>query len=323
MTFNPKAYAQRSDEVAENYEARKKWREENKHLALPFFVEGLRGYVPDIYPEEMAVIGAPSGDGKTNIMKVWHAQQQKRISDSKQRAVTIFGSQEETTESLIAEDIERFGKAVASSRPSVFVGNSFGMSADDMDDLHMTNFISTVEYTHRQSFAEPMPISAVFYDYLQATPADPFRRQQLTDGAYRHQQNDNTRRLFQAGKTYKCPIVTASQTGIKHLNNPYNAEMPIAGRGDYSEASGIYQVPDFVYSFMLMRNAAPVGKLIEVDNWKFTVEPNLMFFWFLKARGHKPETAKGISKVFPLRIIGDEYIYDPEYHASMIVGGRQ
>ena len=79
MTFNPKNYAKRSDEVVANYEARRKWREENQHLALPFFVEGLRDYIPPVFPEEMAVIGAPSGDGKTNIMKIWNAQAQEAI----------------------------------------------------------------------------------------------------------------------------------------------------------------------------------------------------------------------------------------------------
>src|SRR5258705_4596221 len=120
MTFNPQNYAKRSDQVVENYDARKKWREENKHLALPFFIEGLRDYVPPIYPEEMAVIGAPSGDGKTKILKTWHRQAQQSITDSKRRAVTVFGSQEETTERLHAEDIEKRGRATASSMPSVF-----------------------------------------------------------------------------------------------------------------------------------------------------------------------------------------------------------
>jgi len=318
MAFNPKTYAQRSDQVAESYEARQKWREENAHLALPFFVEGLRDYVPAIFPGEMAVIGAPSGDGKTKIMKTWHAQAQKALTESKRRAVTVYGSQEETTENLIDEDIQKHGKAAASSRPSVFIGVSFGMNAEDMDDLHMTNFIHTIEYT-QESFAEPMPISNIFYDYIQATPNDPYRREIMADGAFRHQLNDNTRRLFQATKKYSCPIVTASQTGIKKVVNPYHSLIPIPGRGDYAEASGIYQIPDFVYSFILMRNAAPVGRVIEADNWKFTVEKNLVFFWFLKARGHTPETAKGISRVFPLRIINDEYIYDPEYHTSMLM----
>jgi hypothetical protein len=50
MTFNPKAYVKKADEVVANHKARKQWRDENKHLALPFFVEGLRGQVPDIFP---------------------------------------------------------------------------------------------------------------------------------------------------------------------------------------------------------------------------------------------------------------------------------
>ena len=288
MPFNPKAYALRSDEVVTNYEARKKWREENAHLALPFFVEGLRDKIPPIFPQEMAVIGAPSGDGKTNIMKVWHAQAQKAVAESKNRAVTIFGSQEETTERLLAGDIEKRGASAAASRPTVWIGTSFGMDAEQMEDIHMTNFINTVKWTKEKAFAEPMPIADIFYDYLQATPNDPYRKEQVSDGAFRHQQNDNARRLFQASKTFQCPVVTGSQTSIKKVISPYNSLMPIPGRGDFSEASGIYQIPDFVYSFILIRNAHPVGKPIEVDNWKFTVEKNLVFLWFLKARSHSP-----------------------------------
>ena len=318
MTFNPKAYAKRSDEVAKNYEKREQWRKENAHLALPFFIEGLRDLVPPIFPEEMAMIGAPSGDGKTNILKVWHRQAQEAISQSKRRAVTIFGSQEETTERLIAEDIERRGMQVASSLPSVFVGASFGMDANHIEDMHMTNYINTLGYIQNSMFAEPMPFAAEFYDYVQATPNDPSRREIVNNDAYRHQLTDNVRRLFQSTKTFHCPLVTASQTDIKTDKNKYSKEIPIPGRGDFSESSGIFQIPDFVYSFVHMRNASTVGKHIEDGHWNFTVEKNLLFFWFLKARGHNPETtAKGLGRVFPIRIINDEYEYDPEYHRAI------
>jgi replicative DNA helicase len=323
MTFNPKAYAQRSDQVAENYEKREKWREENKHLALPFFIEGLREYVPDIYPGEMAVIGAPSGDGKTKMLKTWHRQAQEKITASGMRAVTVFGSQEETTERLLADDIETRGKAIASSTPSVFIGTSFGMDAESIEDIHMTNFITTLNYVNKDMFAEPMPLAMGAYDYLQATPNDPLRKMIVSNDSYRHQVNDNTRRLFKAAQTFKMPLVTGAQTDIKTEKNKYDKEIPVPGRGDFSEASAIYQIPDFVYTFVHMRNASTVGKHIETGNWKFTVEKNLLFMWFLKARGHNPETtAKGVGRVFPIRIINDEYTYDADYHKA-ITGGRQ
>lgn len=323
MTFNPKHYAKRSDEVTENLEAREKWREENKHLALPFFIEGLRDYVPPIYPGEMAVIGAPSGDGKTKMMKTWHRQAQEAITKRKMRAVTVFGSQEETTERLIDDDYQARGKMAVSSAPSVFVGTSFGMDAENIEDIHMTNFIETLRYVRDEMFAEKMPLGMCAYDYLQATPNDPTRKTIVNNDSYRHQLNDNTRRLFKAAQTFKMPVVTGSQTDIKTDKNKYDKEIPVPGRGDFSEASGVFQVPDFVYSFVHMRNASTVGKHIETGNWNFTVEKNLLFFWFLKARGHNPETtAKGLGRVFPIRIINDEYVYDPEYHAA-ITGGRK
>jgi hypothetical protein len=323
MTFNPRAYAQRSDQVTENYEKREEWREENKHLALPFFIEGLREYVPAIYPGEMAVIGAPSGDGKTKMLKTWHRQAQEQITASGMRAVTVFGSQEETTERLLADDIETRGKTVVSSFPSVFIGASFGMDAESIEDIHMTNFINTLAYVKDSMFAEPMPLAMCGYDYLQATPNDPSRKTIVSNDSYRHQVNDNTRRLFKAAQTFKMPLITGSQTDIKTDKNKYDKDIPIPGRGDFSEASSIFQIPDFVYTFVHMRNASTVGKRIETGNWNFTVEKNLLFMWFLKARGHNPETtAKGLGKVFPIRIINDEYVYDPEHHRAMTVGGK-
>lgn len=318
MPFNPKAYVKRSDEVVANYAARKAWREENKHLALPFFVEGLRGQIPDIFPEEMAVIGAASGEGKSNVMRIWHEQAQQALTTSKRRAITAFISHEESTERLIARDVEKRGESEVSSRPSVYIGTSWGMKAEEMEDLHMTNVINTLHYA-QNSFAEFMPIADAFYDYLQATPNDPHRRSQISEDLRRLQITDNTRRLFNAAKTFICPVVAGAQTSLKRVMNPYNAQMLIPGQRDFEESAGLFQVPDFVYSLWLARATHAVGKLVEVDNWKFKVEKNLVFLWFLKARGHDPETAKGISKVFPLRIIDDQYQYDPEYHKSMVV----
>lgn len=178
MTFNPSNYAKTSTEANESYDQRETWRKENAHLAIPFFVKGLRGHVPDIYPNEMVMIGAPSSHGKTKILKIWHSQIQEQIGT--RRAVAVYGSQEETIERLIAEDRERHGKQASASRASVFVGNSFGMNAEQMDDIHMTNFINTLHYVQKDKFAEPMPLAVIEYDYAQATPNDPHRRNNIS-----------------------------------------------------------------------------------------------------------------------------------------------
>jgi len=319
MTFNPKAYVVTSQENVKKYEARKKWRDENKHLALPFFVEGLRDSVPSVYPEELALIGAASGEGKSYSLGVWHAQAEQALTESKRRAVTAFISQEETTERMIDNAVMREGSTKVSSKQSIYIGANWGMSADDIEDLHMSNIARSLKYAQDDAFAEPMPLASVFYDYIQATPADPERRKQMTEELRRLQVRDDTRRLFNAAKTFHCPVVAGAQTMLKKLNNPYNRDMLIPSQRDFEEGAGLYQVPDYVYSFWLARGTHAVGKTIEIDNWKFKVEKNLVFMWFLKARGHNPETAKGISRVFPLRIIDDQYIYDPEYHKSMLV----
>lgn len=316
MTFNPANYAKTSLEASASYDKRQAWREENKHLAIPFFVKGLRDQIPDVYPDEMVMIAAPSGEGKTKILKTWFGQIQESIGT--RRAVAAYGSQEETTERLIAEDREKNGEQRASSRPSVFIGNSFGMNAEQLDDMHMTNFVQTLTYIHKNKFAEEMPLASIIYDYIQATPNDPHRRKNVST-EHRFQIDDNVRRLFQCTQTFKCPVFTATQTNLKTQTTPYHKELPIPGRADLSESQSIFTIPDFVFSFLLVRKFKPVGSWIEFDNWKFRVDENLIFLRFLKARGHTPETAKGIDAVFPLRIINDEYVYDQDYHDFLLV----
>lgn len=321
MTFNPKAYVLRSDQVVQKHEERKAWREENKHLAIPFFVKGLRHYVPPVYPGELFLCGAASGEGKTVILSEWHRQMQKALEDSRRRAVTAFISQEETTERLISDDIDREGSSAISSKQTLWIGATWGMKAEDIEDMHMTNIVESLHWG-QDSFGDKMPLAGIFYDYVQSTPADPNRRAQMTEELRRLQVKDDTRRLFDAAKTFTCPVIAAAQTMLKKLNAPFNNQMLIPSQRDFEEGAGLFQVPDYVGSFWLARNTHAVGKTVEIDNWKFKVESNLVFFWFLKARGHRPDTAPGISRVFPLRIQSDgEYLYEPEYHQSLLVAG--
>jgi len=96
--------------------------------------------------------------------------------------------------------------------------------------------------------------------------------------------------------------------------------MHIPSKADFEESKEIFQIPDRVYSGWLASASHPVGKLIEVGNWKFEVLPNLFFLWVLKIRYHTPESAPGIRKVFPLLIQPDgSYSYSPEYHRSICV----
>lgn len=317
MTFNPRNFIKTSQEAVISNEAYKQWKKDNEHLALPFFIKGLRDLVPPIYPRQMAIILAKSGDGKSKMMKDWHAQAQDAVTASGKKAVTVFGSQEETVEELVDLDIERRGKMTVASNPSVFIGDSFGMDIDQMEDLHMTNFLTTIKYANQSMFAETMQIADIFYDYLTATPDDPAYKNAQSDNTFRLAQNKNTKRLFKAGREFSCPIVSGAQAGLKTLNDPYMKEIPIPGRGDTSESGGIYQIPDFIYSFVHMRNASTVGKVIDAGNWKFEVTDNLLFFWFLKARGYNNKNS-GVSRVFPIRIINDEYVYDNDFHMSLL-----
>lgn len=322
MTFNPKSYFLKADEAVDKYNERRAFEAENAHLAMPFFVEGLREMIPDQYPSEMAIVGTASGEGKSLIMKAWHDAVQEHVTNQKKRAVTPYISHEDTTEMSAGALLKKHNgnRAQIDDNLTAYIGRSFGMSQDDIADLHMTNVIAALNYGQNQAYSEKMPYSAIFYDYIQTTPPDPFRRDMTNDSQRRMQIADDTKRLFNMATSFFCPVIAAAQTSLKKMERPYNSLMLIPGKRDFEEAKEIYQIPDRVYSGWMPSGTYPVGKLIEIDNWKFNVESNQFFLWVLKMRYHTPDTCKGIRKVYPLRIQSDgTFLYDKEYHKSLLV----
>lgn len=313
----------RSDEAGDKYDERRLFEEENKHLAIPFPVEGLQDKIPPQYPTEMTMFGAPSGDGKSLFLKFVHQFIQLHVEKKQRRAVTPFISHEDTTEMTVGKLIEAAGgRETVDDDLTLYIGRSFGMSPDDVADLHMTNVFKCLDYGQSIYGDGKMQYASIIYDYIQTTPPDPFRREMTTQDQRRAQLADDTKRLFIAATTYSCPVWVGAQTGLKVVKSGYSDKMPIPGRMDFEEAKEIYQIPDRVYSGWLVGNTHPVGTLIESGNWRFKVEPNLFFLRVLKVRYHTPETCPAIRRIYPLRIQKDgSFLYDAQYHKSLLIGG--
>jgi len=301
--FNPAAYTLTAAQAVEKWKNRKAYEEANAHLALEFPILGLREYIPPQLPGETSVIAGRSGEGKSTFLKFWHDQNQLNIQHRMRRAVSVYISHEDTSEMSAGQLVERYGSEVSvEDNLSIYIGRSFGMSASDIADLHMTNIAQCLMYAQNKQFAEKMDFSAIFYDYIQTTPPDPFRRQMRTDDSRRLQLADDVRRLTIAATTFACPVVAASQTSLKRLIKPYNDKMFIPGKQDLEEAKEVFQTPDIVYSMWQVAADYPPGTQIETGHWNFKSQSDLFFIWFLKRRYKTPKTAPGIRRVFPIFI---------------------
>lgn len=338
MPFNPAAYSLTAAETLEKLDARRKFEQENRHLALPFPVEGLTrpgpdgkpvNLIPDQYPGEVSVVLARSHEGKSTFLKFWTDFAEKQVTAKAKRGVTVYVSLEDTAEISAEQQIARregSRESYASSQ-SIYIGRSFGMSPDDIGELYMSNIARVLDYTAREKFAEFMPFTAIGLDYIQNLMPDPERRKMVSLDQKRLQIADDIRRLCSAAVTYACPIIAASQATLKNTYSAYSSAMPIPGAGDTDESKEIYQVPDRVYGLWHVARKYAPGTTIEDGGWNFQVQDNLVFLWVLKTRYYQPRPDKPrfapIGRVFPL-FIGERgnYYYDPQYHKK-IYRGRQ
>lgn len=320
MTFNPAAYVLTASEMLERKKARDKFVQENGHLALEFPVEGLEKKIPPIHVGEVGILGAGSHHGKSLFLKHWIFQAQKKLSDSKTRAVIGYVSHEDTGEMTAQQQLKKYNGNETEFADDLFVyiGRSFGMKAEDIAELYMSNIIRSLEFARKEKFADPMPFSAIAYDFIQKTPPDPERRKMVSDMQRRLQLADDSKRISDAAVYFTCPILVAAQTGLKKLNSAYSAEMLIPGDGDFEEAKEIYQYADHAITAWLPRLDKPVGSKVESGNWNFTVTDNLFFIRSIKSRYCDPHEWPGVGKVYPLHIQDDgSFTYDPDFHKSI------
>lgn len=320
MTFNPKAFVKTAAQTFEDKQAFDQFIAENEHLAMPFHIEGLENVVPPQFPGELAIYVGRSHHGKSTALRDAAFKAQKRI-EGRDGYVVGMVSLEDTSETTAAKQIQKYGEGKFleyADDQFVFIGNSFGMSGDDVSNLNTGNIIKALDYGLEQ-FSMPMRYSFIGIDYAQIIPPDPERRMMTSNDQRRLQVADDVRRLFHAAKHFRTPIGLASQALLKTQRDNYASKMKIPGAADLAEAGELFSVPDIVYCYWFPKIDYPIGDRIEEGNWGFTVEQDLVFVRIAKRRNAEMMGFTGkkdvINRVFPCKIRNDgSFYYDPEYH---------
>src|SRR5688572_9806463 len=305
MTFNPRSFVKTANQTWQDKLAFDKFIDENKHLAMPFHIEGLEDRIPPQFPGELAIYEARSHHGKSTALRDAAFKAQKRIEDSDAFFVGMV-SLEDTSETTAAKQVMKYGNPLEYQDDQfIFVGNSFNMSMEDMGNLNVGNIIRALDYGIEQ-FPSKVGYSSIFVDYAQIIPPDPERRMLTSNDQKRLQVADDVRRLFHASKHFKCPIGLASQALIKGQRDNYTGKIKIPGAADLAETGELYSVPDIVYAYWQPKHDHPIGSRVEEGNWSFVVEPNLCFVRILKRRNAEMMGFVGkkdcIGRIFPCHI---------------------
>jgi hypothetical protein len=323
-TFNPAKFVRTAQDTYNDYVAYQKFLAENKHLAAPFFIEGLENILPRFYPGNLTAIVAKSHHGKSTLMRQAVHQAQRRVENSEYMVAYI--SLEDSSETIAAKLAVRHENPVHyMAGQMIYIGNSFNMSAEDMGELNVGNIIRALEWT-LDEFPKKSGFSAIFIDYIQIVPPDPERRRMVNMEQRRLQIADDVKRLFHAAKQFKCPVFFASQALIKGAKDTHSLMMRIPNAADLKEASDLFEVPDVVISIMQPKHEPGFGIGTRVDDgaWSFVVEPNLMFLKILKWRNAELQGFVGekdvIGRIFPCFIEPNGRIYyDAERHRRMVM----
>ncbi len=321
VTFNPKAFVLTANETWHKREEFLKFIKDNSHLALPFHIEGLENILPPAYPGENAVILARSHHGKSTVIKDIVFKAQKLIEGKAGYAVCMV-SHEDVAERTAGQLAGRYDTPLQYQDDQfLHIGRSFGMSNEQVSELHMTNIITALEYGLKK-FGENMGFSLIVNDYLQIQPPDPFRREMINQEQRRLQMADDMHRWSNVAVRFKCPVFNASQALTKTQRGNYTDKMRIPGAADTEEAKEIYNYADAVYAYWQPKHDHPMGTRVEEGNWDFTVENDLMFLRVLKRKyAEEMGFREVVGRVFPVKIQEHgNIIYDADFHKRIYHG---
>lgn len=322
--FNPKSFVKTAAETWDDKVAYDEFIEQNKHLAMPFHVEGLENILPHQFPGQLAIYLGKSHHGKSTALRDAAFKSQERIEGKSGFAVGLV-SLEDTSETTAAKQVKKYDGNSFSYQDDqfVFVGNSFKMSMDEMTGLNSKNIVACLDYGLKR-FADKFQYSSIFIDYEQAIPPVP----ELQGKDRREQVAHDVMTFFHAAKHFMCPMGLASQALIKTQKDNYNSKMKIPGQGDLKEAGELYEIPDIVISYWFPKIDYPVGERIQEGNWSFEVAKDLVFVRIIKWRNADLLGFVGksdpINRVFPCRIRENgSFYYDPEHHKHMFLSPMQ
>lgn len=319
--FNPAHYVLTARQTWDKREEYLAYIAAHKHLALPFHVQALQSLIPPVYPGETAIILARGHHGKSTILKdiLWKAQ---KSIEGKPGYAVAFISHEDVAERTAGQMAKRYGSELMYQDDQfIHIGRSFGMQVSQVADLHMSNIITSLDYGLKR-FGEDLRYSLISGDYIQIQPPDPFRREMTSQEQRRLQIADDMKRWANVAVQFSCPVFLASQALQKTQRGNYTEKIRIPGAPDVEEAKEIYNIPDVVYAYWQPKHDHPMYSEIEEGNWKFQVEPNLIFLRILKRR-YAEELGYNeiVGRVFPLHIEENgDFTYDPTYHRSIYTG---
>ena len=321
VTFNPSPYVLTASQTWQKRKEFDAFVSANKHLALPFHVEGLQDKVPPAYPGENAVILARSHHGKSTVLKDILFKAQLAIEGRAGFAVGMV-SHEDVAERTAGQLARRYENDLQYQDDQfIHIGRSFGMDNAQVADLHMTNIITALDYG-LQKFGENMRYSLIVNDYIQIQPPDPFRREMVNQDQRRMQIADDMKRWCNAAVKFQCPVFNASQALTKTQRGNYAEKMKIPGAADTEEAKEIYNYADVVYSYWQPKHDHPMYTRIDEGKWGFEVTPNLIFMRVLKRKyAEEMGYPEIVGRVFPLLIESNgNFVYDGDYHRSIYNG---
>lgn len=318
--FDPRHYVLTASQTWEKRQEFLDYIKANSHLALPFHAEALQTVIPPVYPGEVAVILARSHHGKSTVLKdiVWKAQQM--IEGRSGYAVALV-SHEDVAERTAGQMARRYkNEWEYVDDQFIHIGRSFGMKAENVADLHMTNIISALDYGRRQ-FGENMQYSLIANDYIQVQPPDPFRREMTNKEQRRLQIADDVKRWCDVAVQFSCPVFLNSQALTKTQKSNYTETIKVPGSADVEEAKEIYNYPDVVYAYWQPKHDYPLGSWVEDATMNFQVRNDLIFVRVVKRRyAEELGYSDVVGRIFPLLIQKDgNFVYDKDYHKSILV----
>lgn len=320
-TFNPSHYVLTARQTWDKRKEFLAYIQANKHLALPFHVEGLQKEVPPTYPGETAIILARGHHGKSTVMKdiIWKAQQ---LIEGRQGYAVALVSHEDVAERTAGQLARRYGSELEYQDDQfIHIGRSFGMKSEQVADMHMSNIITALEYG-RSRFGENMQYSLIANDYIQIQPPDPFRREMTNKDQRRLQVADDVKRWCDVAVQFSCSVFLASQALMKIQRANYTETMKIPGPADVEEAKEIYNYPDVVYAYWQPKHDYPIWSWVEDGSWNFQVRPNLVFVRIVKRRyAEELGYNEVVGRIYPLLLQPNgDFLYDKDYHRSILTG---
>jgi len=281
---------------------------EQKLPGLSLGIPEIKDYMPPILPGELAIMIAQTSNYKSGFFHHIEENASRQLEREGREEILIHISVEEGIESQavlllsresgnpgrdlargIYQDWNRLEQAAIriGTIPIYRIGESLAR-AEDMPFLTISNMVRAIKLlASGEITGKPLKIAGLFFDYLQAFPADPEAAKFLPDKQRRMQVYMDVKRLRQAARYFECPVWVAVQAR-EVLKGAPGRNMLIPGIYDGQESSFIAQHADRVCQGWMPKTTHPVGEMVIHKGVSFQVDENLFFFKVGKQKNNLP-----------------------------------